>query len=407
MLQSSSPSIETRSSWIVATVALCLMALSYGAPWIAIVALKPIAAEAGGLRSVPALASSLAWFGSGFGGIAMGRIAERTGVRWTVMFGGIMIGVGLALSTAGVSWQLAVGHGLFIGVLGLGGISAPLYVYVSKWFDRRRGSALALISSGTYVAGAVWPPVFQAAIARLGWRETMLCYAAFVILAVVPLAASFLSAPPTLERDELGVQRPRSGMAVLGWPPNVVFAILAAASFMCCVTMAMPQGHLVAFCTDLGINANRGAVMLSVLLGTAFLSRQVWGLISDRIGGLATLLVGSAAQATAMTGFLLIQDEAGLFAVAAAFGLGFSGLIPAYVLAVRQLFPAQEASWRIPVLLLCSALGMAAGGWLAGWLYDQHGFYGPAFTTGIVFNLLNFASLTTLFAREHYRPAFS
>ena len=71
--------------------------------------------------------------------------------------------------------------------------------------------------------------------------------------------------------------------------------------------------------------------MLSVLLGSAFLARQFWGWLADRIGGLQTLLWSSLAQATALTGFLLTQDEAALFAVSAAFGLGFSGLLPAYV----------------------------------------------------------------------------
>ena len=167
-------SVETKSSWIVATVVLVILAVSFGAPWITIVALKLIAAETGGLRSVPALASSLAWLGFGAGGIAMGAIAERVGVRWTVIFGAVMICIGLALSTGGAPWQLYVGQGLFMGFLGIGGMNAPFYVYVSRWFDRRRGSALALISSGGYLAGAIWPPIFERAIAYVGWRQTML-----------------------------------------------------------------------------------------------------------------------------------------------------------------------------------------------------------------------------------------
>jgi MFS family permease len=150
-------SVETRASWTVATVVLVILTLSFGAPWITIVALKSIAAETDGLRSVPALATSLAWLGFGIGGIVMGHIAEKVGVRWTVIFGAVMIWIGLALSTGGETWQLYVGQGLFVGFLGIGGMNAPFYVYVSRWFDRRRGSALALISSGSYLAGAIWP----------------------------------------------------------------------------------------------------------------------------------------------------------------------------------------------------------------------------------------------------------
>jgi MFS family permease len=171
--------------------------------------------------------------------------------------------------------------------------------------------------------------------------------------------------------------------------------------------MSMPQQHLVAFCSDLGITRSVGALMLSALLGTAFLSRQIWGAISDRIGGLATVLIGSAWQVTAMTGFLFTQNEAGLFVVAGAFGLGFSGIIPAYVLALRELFPAREASWRIPTLLLFSGGGMAAGGWLAGLLYDHFGFYAPAFATGIGANILNLLVVGFMVARQRLllRPA--
>jgi MFS family permease len=393
--------VDSKSSWVVATVCVLLLATAFGAPWMAAVALKDIAAEVGGARSVPALATALAWFGSAFGGIGMGWIAERVGVRWTVIFGAAMVGVGLTLAAFGPTWLLYIGYGLFVGLMGLSGINAPLYVYISKWFERRRGSALALMASGTYVAGALWPPIFERAIAYAGWRQAMLWFAMLEVGLIVPLAAAFLRRPPehppVVVTHHAATERPN----VLGWPPNLVFAALAAAIFLCCVPMSMPQTHLVAFCSDLGISKAHGAAMLSVLLGTAFLCRQIWGLISDRIGGLHTVLLGSVCQATTMRAFLFTQDEVGLFTVSAAFGLGFSGMIPATVLAGRELFPPAEAAWRIPILLLCSGCGMATGGWLAGILYDHFGYYGPAFATGIAINLLNLAIILTLVSRQH------
>jgi MFS family permease len=395
-------SVETRASWIIATVVLVILALSFGAPWITVVALKPIAAENGGLRSVPALAGSLAWLGYGAGGILMGQIAERIGVRWTVMFGAVMICVGLVLSTGAATWHLYVGQGLFVGFLGIGGMNAPFYIYVSRWFDRRRGSALALISSGAYVAGAIWPSIFEQAIAVVGWRQTMLYYGILEIAVVVPLAAIFLTRPP--EMPHLGGPLGSSPTpdTVFGWPPNLVFALIALAVIFCCIPMAMPQAHLPAFCSDLGISPAHGAAMLSVLLGTAFVSRQFWGWISDRIGGLKTVLTGSLLQIVAMAAFLLTQDEVGLFTVAAGFGLGFAGIIPAYVLAIREHFPASEASWRIPTFLLCSGAGMAIGGWLAGALYDHFGFYAPAFAAGVTANAINLLIVGMLAYRQRY-----
>ena len=393
--------METRQSWVVATVVLGVMAVAFGAPWITVVALKNIAAEVNGERSIPALAGALVWVGAGFGGIIMGRVAERVGVRWTVLGGAVMIAVGLVLSTLGPSLPLYVGHGFFIGLIGIGGINAPSYVYVSRWFDRRRGSALALISSGSFLAGAIWPSIFERAIAYAGWRHTMLFYAAIELVLIVPAAAIVLGEPPDTPHHAAVSSAARAQKnSVLGWPANLVFTLQMFAIFTCCVPMSMPQAHLVALCSDLGISAAHGAAMVSVLLAAAFMSRQIWGVISDRIGGLYTMLAGSALQAFGMGAFLLTQDEIGLFTVAALFGLGFSGLVPANVLASRELFPAGDAYWRMPSLLLFSGWGMAGGGWLAGILYDHFGYYAPAFATGLGVNLVNFLIVGTLALRK-------
>ena len=329
----------------------------------------------------------------------MGWLAERIGVRWTVMSGAVMIAIGLVVSTLGGSTTLYLGHGLLIGLFGNAGINAPLYVYVARWFDRRRGTAMALISSGTYLAGAIWPPLFERGISALGWRQTMLVYAVFEIAVILPAAALVFGRPPDADRIA-GAVGPARGRPVLGLRPRTVQAMLCVAGFLCCIPMAMPQGHLVAFCSDVGIAPAHGAAMMSVLLGTAFLSRAFWGVVADRIGGLRTVLAGSVCQISAMAGFLLTQDEAGLFAVAAMFGFGFSGIIPAYVVAVRDLFPAAEASWRVPTLLLFSGSGMAAGGWLAGLIYDQVGFYAAAFATGIAINAVHIVVIGTLVLRQ-------
>ena len=344
MLNSSiTHSVETRGSWVVATTVLIVMAVAFGAPWITVVALKDIAAEVNGERSIPAFAGALVWLGSGLGGILMGRVAERFGIRWTVLGGSLMIAVGLCLSTMGPSLPLYIGHGLFIGLIGIGGINAPSYVYVSRWFDRRRGSALALISSGSFLAGAIWPSLFESAIVHLGWRETMLIYAAIELLIIVPAALIVLGAPPETPHHAAVTNATNAEKSVMGWPPNLVFGLQMCAIFTCCVPMSMPQAHLVAFCSDLGISPVHGAAMLSVLLASAFLSRQIWGGLSDRIGGLYTMLLGSACQTVGISLFLLTQDELGLFTVAALFGFGFSGLVPANVLAARELFPVRRS----------------------------------------------------------------
>jgi len=402
--------VDSRQGWIVTVASLAILSVALGAPYVTIVALKAVAADFGGYRSTPSAAASLAMLGTGVGGLAMGWLAERVGVKCVVTLGAVMVGAGLGLSSMGEVWQLYVGHGLLIGFLGNGAINAPLYVYITRWFEQRRGAALALLSGGQYVAGASLPPLFERAIAAYGWRQTMFSYGLIVATVVVPLALWFLQPAPETPKAGGASQARGPRDTVLGLPRNLAFGLLAGAAFLCCVPMAMPASHLIALCGDLGLPPAHGPAMLTLLLVCAFLSRQFWGWITDRFGGLKTVLVGSLAQATAISGFIVTQDEIGLFAVSAAFGLGFSGLIPAYIVAIRQLFPAREASWRIPTLLLTGMGGMAAGSWLAGRLYDYFGFYAPAFATGLIFNLVNaglIVCLLLLWRRSQPQLAFS
>jgi MFS family permease len=399
----SAGSIESGSSWVAASLTLAILSVSYGAPLVAVVGLKPIAAALGSDRSVVALAASAIWLGTGCGGIMMGWLADRIGIRPIVIFGAVMTALGLALSAIGQTWGLIVGSAIFIGLLGNSAHFPPLVTYVSRWFDRRRGTAVALISSGQYIAGVVWPLVFERGISQFGWQAVMLAFAALIAAAIVPLAL-WLRPPPQPVRMETVVHRARRAQA-LRLHRNLVQALLCAAGFLCCVPMAMPAGHLVALCSDLGIPATTGALMLSVLLGCAFMSRMFWGWVTDRIGGLGAVFAGSACQALAIAAFTETQSEAGLFAVSAAYGLGFSGIIPAYVVAIRELFPSSEASWRVPTILFTGMSGMAFGGWFAGALYDHFGFYAPAFTAGALFNLANLAVIGFLLARQARRPA--
>lgn len=398
------PSIEGRGSWIAASVTLAILSISYGAPLLIVVGLKPMQEALGTDRSVIALAGSLVWVGTGFGGIPMGWLADRVGIRAIVAFGAAMMALGLWVSTWGGTLALYMGHGLLIGLLGNGAIYAPLLIYVSRWFDRRRGTAIALISSGQYIAGVVWPALFEHGIAAYGWQTAMLAYAAVVLAVIPPFLVLLRPAPVPVSAGPAlgGAARDRS---VLGLSPGMVQILICVAAFCCCMPMAIPNSHLVAFCTDAGISPVHGAAMLSVLLGCAFVSRQFWGAMGDRIGGLRTVLYGSVCQAAAIGAFLLTRDEIGLFVIAGIYGLGFSGIIPSYAVAIRDLFPSAEASWRIPCVLFTGMSGMAVGSWLAGWLYDQFGDYGPSFAMGVGFNVLNLILVGFLVSRLPRRRA--
>ncbi len=387
-----SEQFDGRTSWKAAWMTLAILSVSYGSPLLIVVGMKTMQEELGTSRSLLALAGSLVWIGTGAGGIFMGWLADRIGIRATITIGACMIAGGLALSSTGTIWALYVGHGLMIGLFGNGGVYPPLLVYVSRWFVRRRGAAIALISSGQYVAGVAWPALFERGISHFGWQMAMLSYAGVVLVLILPL--TLLLKPAPLAPGDASVSRhaPRAAVQanrIAGLHPNVVQALICVAGFCCCIPMSVPAAHLVAFCGDIGIPPTHGAAMLSVMLGCAFLARQLWGALADRIGGLRTVMVGSACQAVAIACFLLTQDEAGLFAISAAFGFGFSGIIPSYAVTIRDLFPASQASWRIPLTLFTAMSGMAFGSWFAGSMYDHFGYYAPAFGISVIFNIAN------------------
>jgi MFS family permease len=388
-------SIESRASWQAAMVTLAILSISYGAPLLVVVGLKPIQESLATDRSVVALAGALVWVGTGLGGIAMGWLADRIGIRLCVAIGAVMMAAGLALSSSGSIWALYVGHGLLIGLLGNGAIYAPLVVYVSRWFRSppRLGFGADLVRPVHRRRGLARGVRAGHLALRLAGHHAGLCGG----------GAGGDPAPrpsPEAHGAHRLVAGPRSDAPVLGMKPNLVLALICIAAFFCCIPMAVPNGHLVAFCTDLGIAPTHGAAMLSVLLACAFISRQFWGMLADRIGGLRAVMAGSACQAVAIGAFLLTQNEVGLFAVSAAFGLGFSGIIPSYVVAIRALFPSSEASWRVPTFFFLGMSGMAFGSWLAGALYDQFGFYAPAFGVGVLFNIANLCIIGFLVARQ-------
>ena len=397
MQRDAGSSIESPRSWHAAFLTLAILALSFGSPLLIVVGMRDMQAAMHTDRSVLSLANALVWIGTGVGGIPMGWLADRIGIRKTVALGTVSMVAGLALSSLGTVWALYVGHGLLIGFLGNGAIYAPLMIYVSRWFDRRRGAAIALISSGQYIAGMIWPTVLELGIKQFGWQPVMLAYGA-IVLAILPLLTLLRPAPDPLAAG-LGHAGPRFGDRVLGLRPNVAMALLCIASFCCCVPMALPASHLVAFCGDVGITPSHGAAMLSVMLACAFISRQFWGAFADRFGGLRTVMTGSAFQMLAIGAFMLTRDEVGLFAIASVFGLGFSGIIPAYSVTIRDLYPSKEASWRIPTVLMTSMIGMAFGSWFGGELFDRFLSYQPAFAAGVLFNMANLVLILFLVSR--------
>ena len=390
---------ETWYGWVVIFVSLVVHTIGLGAPTMLFVTLKPIAADLEVVRAVPSMAYSLLMIGSGVGGLAMGLWMDRRGILEPVVFGSVMISLGALLASQSEGrWSLYVANGLLIGLLGKSAMIAPLVANATRWFDRRRGLAVAIIASAQGVGGMLWPPVVRYFNDQVGWRETYFYFAVFSLLTMVPLAFFLKPRPPATPAGVAG--EVSEGDRILGLSPHAVQTLLWLAVVGCCTAMAMPIVHLVSHATDLGVSNARAAEMLSLLFGAAFVSRIGFGMLSDRIGPTKTLLIGSAAQAIMLAVLSVVESVSGLYLAALFFGLGFAGIMPCYALILRLLFPVSQVGWRIAAQYLFAALGMALGGWMGGYIFDFTGSYAPAFLVGVLFNLMNLICIGLLFSRQ-------
>ena len=395
------PSIETPYGWVIVIVSLAVHSIGLGAPTILFIALKPIAADLDTLRAVPSAAYSLLMIGAGVGGIAMGWWMDRRGVMEPVLFGSVMIALGALLAShADGRWSLFIATGLLIGLLGKAAMIAPLVANVTRWFDRRRGLAVAIITSGQGLAGAVWPAVVQYFNDLVGWRGTFLYFSIFVAVTMVPLSLLLRPRPPIPPAERIAALSSGGPRRVLDLSPRTAQGMLWLAAIGCCSAMSIPIVHLVSHVTDQGYSLAQGARVLSVLFVAAFVSRIGYGMLADRIGGVRTLLIGSASMGVTMLALAFTTSYAGLFVAALLFGLGFSGVMPCYPLIIRLLFPVNEAGWRIAGHYMFSAAGMALGGWLGGAIFDLTGSYTPAFLAGFAFTAMNFALIGAVYLRQ-------
>jgi MFS family permease len=366
--------------------------------------LPAVQAEFGVARGSASLPYTLCMAGLAAGTVLMGRAVDRLGIVPPLLASGAALALGYFVASEAHSLPLfALAYLGPIAMLGSSVSFGPMMADVSHWFVRRRGLALSICASGSYLAGAIWPPVLQAGIAQYGWRQTHLFAGLFCAAVILPSAMLLRRRPPALAPAARQTEAGRAGPVFAGLSPAALQVLLCVAGVACCVAMATPQVHMVAYCGDLGYGPAHGAQMLSLMLGCGVVSRIGSGFVADRIGGLGTLLIGSLLQLLALLLYLGFNGLTSLYVIAALFGLFQGGIVPSYAIIVREYFPAREAGARIGAVLTATMLGMALGGWMAGAAFDLTGSYRTAFANGIAWNVLNAAIAVLLLWRAGRR----
>ncbi len=397
--------IDSRHAAMRLLATLALVTLGNGGMYVLAVMLPEVQREFGISRADASLPYTLIMIGFGLGGILCGRWADRHGIARVLALGAFGSFAGFVISGLAPNIVVfALAHGLLLGLLAIGSSFVPLIADTSLWWNKRRGLAVGICTSGNFLSGTVWPSIVQWGIEHVGWRHTYIALGVVCGLGMALLCTRLRQRPPLASAGPAGSFASRSaGDRPFGMPIGVAQWLLFTAAVGCCVAMAMPQVHIVAYCTDLGFNAARGAEMLSVMLGFGIVSRLLSGWICDHIGGLRTLLLGSVLQAIALALFLPFDSLASLYVISALFGLFQGGIVPSYAIIVREHFPPQEAGARVGMVVLGVQVGMALGGWMSGKVFDLTGSYHAAFINGIGWNLLNIAIVATMLARSRPR----
>ncbi|WP_374653810.1 MFS transporter [Dongia sp.] len=391
---------DSRYAWGRLAAGLAIAIIGGIGLWTPVTILPTIEAEFGLGRGGASLPYTATMIGFSLGGVAMGRLADRRGIMLPVMLGSVMLSLGfVAAALAQSYWQFILAQAILIGFFGSSSTFGPMVADISLWFLRRRGIAVAVVASGNYLAGAIWPPLLLKAIDAYGWRVSYIAIGIICLVTMLPLAF-LMRRRPAFATDVPRETRKASPSEPARTAPFYLQGLLMLAGIACCVAMSMPQVHMIAYCGDLGYGAAAGAEMLRIMLFAGVVSRLISGFIADRIGGVGTLILGSTLQCLALIFYLPFDGLMSLYIVSALFGLSQGGIVPSYALIVRDNFPARQAGVRISLVLTATVVGMALGGWMSGIIFDMTGSYDMAFLNGIAWNVLNMAIALWLLLRR-------
>jgi MFS family permease len=394
-------------AWLMVGVSGLIMGMGFGTQVTVSVFLQPLNQEFGWARGDISFAYTLAAFFSGLGALVMGHLADRISPRIQVAIGAVTMGVAyLLLSHATQLWQFYLLYGVLIGGLCQGSFLTPLLTNVGFWFEKHRGIAMGAALGGQSLGAAIVPLVARYLITEFGWRQAYLLmgYGAWAIL--IPLALLVRQAPGieaqrTASRA-LAAADPhgRGGRTAVGFTTGHLALYLGIASILCCILMAIPSLHIVSLALDAGISAQAAASVLTVLMILSIVGRVGIGTIADQIGGLNALWLASFGQTVMIFWFTQVHSLVGMYAVAILYAPAFGGVIPAYAIVIRELVPAHQIGGVLGWTLFLSNIGMGAGGYLGGALFDWTGNYTAPFATGAFTGAINLVMVGWLILRH-------
>lgn len=389
---------DSQQAWFRLAIIFAMSVIGTAGMWSVVIILPNIQSEFALDRAASTYPYVATMFGYGIGNVIIGRMLDRIGIKKPIIFA-------LSLLVASYILSIFVRDVFFLSIIQFFlGFSAaaffgPMMADISNYFYRRKGLAVSLVASGQHLCGAIWPFLIKDFLLDGDWRNAHL-FIAIVCSILIPILFYLLgNKKPKVDLNQNLSSRKEdiNSKVKLSISNKRVQVLLMFAGVFCCVAMSMPQVHIVPLCIDNGYGLAVGTEILSFMLFAAVASRVIFGFLSDKIGPIQTLLLGSSLQAISLTMFLPFNSQLSLYIVAIFFGLSQGGIVPIYAVIISKFLPSNEVAERVGLLIFATIVGMSLGGWLSGEIYDLTKSYKLAFINGIFWNIINLCIMIYLF----------
>lgn len=325
-----------------------------------------------------------------------GWALDRYGPRIVVLLMGLFTGLSLLLTSQTDSlWQLFITYSLLLA-MGTGAIYVVPMSAVSRWFDKKRGLALGIASSGAGLGMLIMAPFATYLISNFSWRTAYFVIGLIAWLIVIPLSRLLKRDPYEIgalpdgvksDSNDIGEEEDRMRLSGLSLPQVfrtrsfwlVIFIWIFFAS-----NIFLVMTHLVPHARDINFSPMEAATVLSLIGGISIVGRVLLGIISDRIGRKLTAIICTLLQAGAMVWLIWAQDLWMLFLFALVYGFAYGGMSPVMAALVSDTFGLGRIGVILGLLETSFGVGAAIGSAVGGLIFDARHSYSLAFLLGAV-----------------------
>jgi MFS family permease len=389
---------DSRQAWIRLVIIFMMSVIGTAGMWSVVIILPNIQNEFELDRAASTYPYVATMFGYGIGNVIIGRMLDKIGIKKPIIFALLLLVTSYLISffAINVFWLSLIQF--FLG-FSAAAFFGPMMADISNYFFKRKGLAVSLVASGQHLCGAIWPFLIKGFLLEGDWRNAHL-FIALVCSILIPILFCFLGnklPKMNIKQKSTTQDEDINSKVNLSISNRQIQILLMIAGVLCCVAMSMPQVHIVPLCIDNGYGLAVGTEILSFMLFAAVASRVIFGFLSDKIGPIQTLILGSSLQAISLTMFLPFNSQLSLYIVAICFGLSQGGIVPIYAVIISKFLPSNEVAERVGWLIFATIIGMSLGGWLSGEIYDFTNSYRLAFINGIFWNIINLCIMIYLF----------